>query len=356
MKVFPRDRDLNLPPEEVELRVEARDLQLPIERVELRLDQFLQRALKWRSRTSIQDLIRGGSVSVDPVAPERPEGSGTLAVERRPGRRLRHGSRVVIAIPEASRLPRARASAEDLAILYEDERVVAVDKPPMVVVHPAGRHLTDTLIQQIYRLYPVPSGERAARPRLCHRLDRETSGLVLVGKDPEAHSAVMGQFENRLVEKEYLAIVRGNPRLEGGLVDHDLGSARGAAIGLQMAVVPAGLPSRTEWSVLERRRDCALLACRPLTGRQHQIRVHMDAIGHPLVGDKLYGAPEGAFERGMRNELTERDLAELGLPRHALHNHRLVFTTPDGDRRVEVKSPLAEDLRDWLDEQPPAEG
>lgn len=349
MKVLPKDRDLNDSPEFVELQVRASDLQQKVEEVSVRLDQFLQRFLTWRSRTGIQDLIRDGHLYVDASTPDHPEGSGELVQELRPGRKLRHGSRVVIEIPEAHRIPEASFEDETLTILYEDERVVAVDKPPHMVVHPAGRHLSGTLIQRIHRMYPSPDGTREARPRLAHRLDRETSGIVLIGKDPIAHSDVMGQFEDRKVIKEYLAIVRGSPMANSGSARGDLGPARGAVIGLKMAVVEKGLPSRTDWRVIERFADCTLILCRLHTGRQHQIRVHMEDIGLPLVGDKLYGADSDVFERDMRDELTREDLEKLGLGRHALHNHRLVFTTPAGRKQVEVVSELAPDLQAYLD-------
>jgi len=351
MRLFPKGRDLSRPPERVELEVRASDLRLPVEAVELRLDHFLAKSLVWRSRSSLQNLIREGHVLVDVCAPERSGGAGELTIERRPGRKLRHGARVVIVIPEGLRLAARAAEPDDLAILYEDESVLAVDKPPGLAVHPAGRHLTDTLIQRVHAHFESERLHRDARPRLCHRLDRETSGLVLVGKDPGAHQDLMRQFERRRVEKEYLAIVRGAPDSDGGTVDLPLGPARASRIGLKIAVAADGQSSRTEWKVLERFRDCALVSCRPLTGRQHQIRVHMDAIGHPLLGDKLYGYGEEYFQRNADGELTAADLRALELPRHALHNHRLVFTSPRSGERVEVVSPLASDLVAFLEDR-----
>ena len=350
MRVFPKDRDLNEAPDEVELVVDASIFGQPVRELSIRVDQFLARVLKWRSRNSVQNLIKDGYVSVDASAPEHPEGTGVFVLEQRPGRKLRHKSRLKIRIPESNRLDVAAPATADLSILYEDDAVVAVDKPPFLAVHPAGRHVSGTLIQKIYALYPT-DGPKSARPRLCHRIDRETSGIVLIGKHPVAHTECMRQFEDREVEKEYLAIVSGGPQLEGGTIDFPLGPARRSSVGLKMAATPDGIAAHTEWRVVERYSECTLIACRLHTGRQHQIRVHMEAIGHPLIGDKLYGPDESYFQRSLDGELDEHDFELLGLPRHALHNHRLVFTSPADNERVEVISPLAADLAEYLEAQ-----
>jgi 23S rRNA-/tRNA-specific pseudouridylate synthase len=118
-----------------------------------------------------------------------------------------------------------------------------------------------------------------------------------------------------------------------------------------MAVLADGAPCRTEWRVVERGRDCALVACKPITGRQHQIRVHLSAIGHAIVGDKLYGPDDTLFEKALEGTLDERDLELLGLPRQALHAHRIVFRTPHDGSRLEVLAPLPRDMADYLDER-----
>lgn len=349
MSLFPKDRDLTQPPREVELRVDASFLRMRAEEVELRLDRFLAHHLKWRSRTSIQELIKSGHVSVDASTPDHPRGSGELKVETRPGRRLHDGSRVVIRIPEELRLPEPEATSDELTILYEDEGVLGVDKPPMLAVHPSGRHLADTLIQRVHARYGGAERlESGGAPRLCHRLDRETSGVVIVGKHPDAHVDVMRQFERREVGKEYLAIVRGNPEADFGTIELPIGPARASRIGLKMAVQVGGQESLTEWRVVERHDRCTLVACVPHTGRQHQIRLHMEAIGHPLVGDKLYGTDDELFTKGVDGTLTPADYARLGMERHALHNHRVTLRSPATGETVDVVSPLPEDMRAYL--------
>jgi 23S rRNA pseudouridine1911/1915/1917 synthase len=217
-------------------------------------------------------------------------------------------------------------------------------------VHPSGRHLTDTLIQRVHVRYGAGFElERGGAPRLCHRLDRETSGVVLVGRSPAAHADVMGQFERREVEKEYLAIVHGVPEGERGTVDLPIGSSRASHVDLKMTVAVDGQPAVTHWIARRRFQDCALLSCFPVSGRQHQIRVHLAAIGHPVVGDKLYGHDEALFLRNLEGTLSREDVWALGMPRQALHNHRVVFRSPHGGRRVEVTSPLPLDMSTFLE-------
>ncbi len=360
MGIFPKDRDLTEVPEQVELVVRGSDLRQRTDEVNIRLDTFLQHHLSWRSRASIQRLIKDGYVLVDPVSPELPVlpggGSGRLEKTHRSGMRMRHGFRVVVIVPEELRIPAGKLDHEELRILYEDEAILAVDKPPFQPVHPSGRHMTDTLIQMVharYRALGVEVDRKRAPIRLCHRIDRETSGVILVGKGDRNHSRVMLQFENRQVEKEYLAIVRGHPRKDSGRIDQPIGPDRGGEIRLKMVVCEGGLESQTDWTVLERRLiegygPVSLVSCRPRTGRQHQIRVHMDALGHPLVGDKLYGVDSSYFLRAAAGELDGTDLRRLGTPRHALHAHRLVWTCPLKGVKREVIAPLAPDLHMFL--------
>ncbi|MFT5287574.1 MAG: 23S rRNA pseudouridine1911/1915/1917 synthase [Planctomycetota bacterium] len=355
MRLFPKDRDLSLPPDKVELEVRASDFQLAPEDVHFRLDTFLSHHLKWRSRSSLQKLIHDGYVSVDPSTPSQPKGSGEAKLEKRPGRKLFHGSRVVVTIPEDLRLRPPHPSPEHVDVAYEDDYLIAVDKPHGVTVHPAGRHLTDTLIQRLHGLFRERHGDNRHFVKLCHRLDRETSGLLLCGKDALSHSNIMGQFERRKVEKEYLAIVWGSPEAEFGKIDFPISSARASRIRLKMACVSDGMESRTDWKVVTRYSDCTLVSCKPFTGRQHQIRVHMEAIGYPLVGDKLYGLSDEAFLLSANGELPKERLDALGMPRQALHNHRLVVTHPNDGSRLEMTCPLATDMVEFLRDRRPIE-
>jgi 23S rRNA pseudouridine1911/1915/1917 synthase len=348
MGILPRDRNLARPLERVELAVRASDFQKSPEDVQIRLDAFLRLRLPWRSRTSVQRLIQGGFVLVAPAGPGLEPSEAAPAVERRAARQLRHGARVVVVIPPELRLPEHLADPGALVVLHEDEDVLALDKPAGQAVHPSGRHLTGTLIQDVHARYSQ-GAELAVPVRLCHRIDKETSGIVLVAKGARAHRQIRKQFERGTIEKEYLAVVHGSPVEDEGAVELPIGPARASQVRMKMAVQADGAEARTTWRVLERRGSFALLACRLFTGRQHQIRVHLAAIGHPVVGDKLYGADEELFLRGTRHELDERDLACLRLARHALHSHRLGWVSPSSGERRAVTSPLPPDLRAFLE-------
>lgn len=352
MGIFGKERDLSQVQKEVELRVDASFFRTRAEELEMRLDAFLAAHLTWRSRTSIQELIKDGYVLIDPSTPDHPRGNGTAVPERKPGRKLRHGSRVVVVIPEELRAPVIENPSTELSVLYEDDAVVVVDKPANMAVHPSGRHMVDTLIQRVHARYGAGHElERGGAPRLCHRLDRETSGLVVVGRNPLAMADVQQQFERREVEKEYLTIVAGVIERDGGTIDYPIGPARASEVGIKMAIAVDGQDCRTDWRVVERHveRGCTLVSCEPYTGRQHQIRVHMAAIGHPVIGDKLYGDDDAYFERGLAGALTEADLRALGMDRHALHNHRVAFVSPATKQRVEVRSPLPRDMVAYLE-------
>lgn len=346
MGLFPNNRDLNQPPEKVEFLVRASSFGLKSDALNIRLDAFLAGQFKWRSRSSIQRLIKEGWTYVEA---DGASGSSELRnPEKRPGRRLRDGLRVTVVIPPENRLPAPEVVSDEIQILYEDDDAIAVDKPALLPVHPSGRHHQDTLIQRVHGRYRETHLEHGLAPRLCHRLDRETSGIVLIAKNPDAHRVLAKQFEDRAVEKEYLAIVQGTPKEFGGSIQLPIGPSRASAVRLKMTVAVDGLPCRTDWQLLRSYGDCSLVSCELHTGRQHQIRVHMAAIGHPLVGDKLYGPDEIYFCKQAEGTLDEDDLAVLQLPRHALHNHRLVFQSSVTGEMVEIVSPLPVDLREHL--------
>lgn len=349
MGLLPKDRDLNRPPEEVLLEVDASDFRVTKAELEVRLDHFLAQHLTWRSRTSIQALVKDRFVYVDAPTPDRPQGTGEWTLETRTGRKLRHGARVRIVIPEELRLPEPEGPLGELVVLYEDDDVLAVDKPAGVPVHPSGRHVNDTLIQRVHARYAGDVVRHDGQPRLAHRLDRETSGVVLIGRHPEAHRLLRGQFERGEVDKTYLAVVSGVPRKDAGSITAPIGPSRTSSIRLKMAVDEGGLPARTDWRVRERLARHALLECDLFTGRQHQIRVHLQHLGFPVVGDKLYGPDEQLFARAADGTLTTEDRARLELDRHALHHHRLALAHPRTGTRLVLESPLAPDLEAFLE-------
>jgi 23S rRNA pseudouridine1911/1915/1917 synthase len=240
------------------------------------------------------------------------------------------------------------AGSSDLPRLYEDELLIAIDKPPDIPVHPAGRLLHHTVITALHRQYrDFADASRDVIPKLCHRLDLETSGVLLVAKTDTALAWVQRQFERRTVGKEYLVLVHGRLAEEAGLIDLPLGPAIDPAQRPRRAVRhDIGQPARTRWRVVRRWADLSLCHIDLLTGRHHQIRAHMAAIGHPVVGDKLYGDDATLFRRYGSRALTEADRTALRLPRQALHSHALTFTHPArGPLRIE--SPWPPDLAAW---------
>ncbi|MCA8922297.1 MAG: RluA family pseudouridine synthase [Planctomycetes bacterium] len=290
-----------------------------------RLDAFLVERLTWRSRTSITTLIREGEVSVDG------------APCTRKGRKLKLGERVGVAVPPPAEPVRHAEIGEDLAgrILFEDEHLIALDKPPGLVVHPVGRTRVNTLIQGLHWL--VAHSGRPPRggglPRICHRLDRDTSGVLVLAKTSAARSELQHVFEGREVHKTYLAFVQGQTP-EEETIDAPIGSDLESEIELKMAVRPDGLPSRTRYRVQARYPEATALEVAIDTGRQHQIRVHLSARGNPILGDPLYGA--GADPRIGRQALHAQ---VLELP-HPILGSPLRFVAPEPEDMLALREAL----------------
>lgn len=350
MGIFEKDRDLTEAPTDVRFAVDASSFRVKERGFAMRLDKFLSHHLKWRSRSSVQTLVKDGYVSVDGARPDAPEGTGHPKVETRPGARLKHGSQVIVRIPDVYRTLLLGETRDELDILYEDEEALGLDKPPLVAVHPSGRHMTDTLIQRVHMRFKDDIEGGRLLPRLCHRLDRETSGVVLVSKRPATHAALSTQFEDRKVEKDYLAILDGELPTAEGSTDAPIRLSTTSVVELEMTTAADGLACRTDWRVLEVSHGRSLVKLRIHTGRQHQIRVHMAALGAPLVGDKLYGEDNTIFLRAVAGELTDFDREQLVIERHALHSHRLVFGHPRTGDPVEIVSDLPSDLREAFPE------
>jgi 23S rRNA pseudouridine1911/1915/1917 synthase len=291
-----------------------------------RLDRFLMKRMPRLSRARIQRVIRG-DLDVDGVR------------ETRPARTVLTGQRVAFRRPA----PAEPEAPRTFSVAHEDASFYALDKPAGLPIHPTARYHYNTLTAVLRERFP---GEAL---QVCHRLDRETSGLLLVARSREAGAALKRAFARRQVEKRYLAIVHG--ALEGELtIDAPLGLA-GGRVRVQMAVKPlaqGGLPSLTRVRALERRGRYTLVEARPETGRQHQIRAHLAHAGHPIVGDKLY--PDDApFIEWADHGMSPALLARLELERHALHAAHLALPHPASGDRVAIDCPLPPDLAALLD-------
>jgi 23S rRNA pseudouridine1911/1915/1917 synthase len=282
-----------------------------------RLDHLLSGRLKDYSRARIQSWIEAGRVEIN----------GTPV--RKPSQKLKAGDSVE-ATPAELKPLRAFAEEIPLEILYEDGDVVAINKPAGLVVHAGAGQSSGTLVNALLHHFTGLSQVGGdLRPGIVHRLDKGTSGVLLVAKTDKAHQHLAAQFADRSVEKIYLALVHGQPPPEEGQIR--LAIARDPVRRTRMtARLGAGRAAFTGWRVLERLPGHALLEVRIGTGRTHQIRVHLSAIGYPIVGDPLYGAPRQA-----------------ALPRPWLHAWRISFLSPSREERITVQAPLAPELEAW---------
>jgi 23S rRNA pseudouridine1911/1915/1917 synthase len=292
-----------------------------------RLDNFLTGALPDRSRSQIQKLIKDGLVS------------GPLK-DLRPSTAVRAGQKYTIELP----VPVAAAAvAEDLplTILYEDSDLLILDKPPGMVVHPAAGHDSGTLVNALLHHVDDLSGIGGElRPGIVHRLDRGTSGVMVVAKNDAAHQELARQFHDREVEKEYIALVWGLVQ-QGRRIDAPIG--RDPSDRQKMSTRARRARSAvTRIAKAEHLKGVSLLQVAIATGRTHQIRVHLSAIGHPIVGDPTYGG----VHRRVANDLR----AVQRLERPFLHAARLSFTHPTDGRTMEFESPLPHDLQAVIDD------
>ena len=240
--------------------------------------------------------------------------------------RVYTGERVELLLPPPEP-PTVQAEPMSLAILFEDADLLIVDKPAGLVVHPAHGHTSGTLVNGLLaHAGSLPAAGLAFRPGIVHRLDKDTSGLLVVAKTPVALADIQTQFKRGVVTKAYLALVAGRPKEDAGIVDLPLG--RDPRNRQRMTVVAAGRPSRTHWRVQEELPGYTLLAVRLETGRTHQIRVHLRAAGHPIVGDQVYGEQRHA----------------QGLRRQFLHAYHLEIRQPTSGQPLAFDSPLPPDL------------
>ena len=281
-----------------------------------RLDVFLARECPEVSRSQIQRLITEGLVAIG--------GRTTKASAR-----LEVGDEVRLTIPEAKPTD-LLAQKIALVIVYQDEDLLVVDKPAGLAVHPAAGRDSGTLVNAVLAVCPEIRGIGGElRPGIVHRLDRDTSGLMVVAKNEKAYADLSRQIRERSITKGYLALAIGYVDPAEGIIDAPIGRAPHNR--KRMAIVEGGREARTGYRVLEKPKGHSLLEVRPETGRTHQIRVHFASIGHPLAGDSLYGG------------------RAAGLERHFLHADRLGFRLPGSGEYVEFESALPEELRRFLE-------
>ena len=286
-----------------------------------RLDLFIARRLSDLTRSRVRKLIDGGAVSINGETP------------RKAGVKLAAGQRVRVAIPPP-KPSTLRPEPMALSIVYEDGDLLVIDKPAGLAVHPSPGHSSHTLVHGVLAHCPNLSGIGGeGRPGIVHRLDKDTSGLIIVAKNDAAHVSLARQLKERKVEKTYLALVEGRIEPAEGIIEAPIG--RDPRHRKRMAVVERGREARTRYRLLREVAGRSLVEVRPETGRTHQIRVHLASIGFPICGDALYGRGGAAL---------------AGLSRQFLHAHRLAFRHPATGERLELKAPLAADLEAALAE------
>jgi RluA family pseudouridine synthase len=292
-----------------------------------RLDLYLARRFTYRSRTQWGRLIREGRITVN----------GRAA---RPARALRAGDRL-----EYVPLRRAEPPVDTAcALLHADDALVAVVKSGNLPVHPSGRYFHHTLLHHLLATHP-----EWERLLVVHRLDRETSGVIVFGRTRDAAAHLARQFRERSVRKRYLALVEGRPDEDRFVIDLPLGRARESLIRKAVGVRPDGVAARTRVQVLHRGEGWAWVEAQPETGRLHQIRVHLQAVGLPILGDKVYGRSEDFFLKFVRGEpLSAEESQLLALPRQALHAYQLRFAHPSTGEPLTLTAPLPSDLAQAL--------
>lgn len=313
--------------EEGRPRIVERQLLVPPELSGLRLDHFVKTQITRLSRTKIQQVIETQLRRVDGHAPK----SATIVAA---------GERYVIRRPARAEPPCPRT----FGVLLEDARILVIDKPAGLPVHASAKFYFNTLTRVLAERYP---GEPELQ--ICHRLDRETSGCLVVARDRDAAVVVKAAFASKAkVTKEYVAVVHGQPPWDAEqVIDLPL---RVAVPGdptklpnVRMLAGPGGAQAITRVRVERRSADYALVRCTLVTGRQHQIRAHLAAVGYPIVGDKLYAHGDDAFMRYCDQGLVAELAAMFVLPRHALHAARVVFPHPEGGLRT-AEAPLPVDM------------
>lgn len=285
----------------------------------MRIDAFLSANTEF-SRSRVSALMLEGAVRVDGE------------VQAKPSYKVSVGQKIVLSVPQVKEVDIV-AQNIPIDILYQDADVVIVNKPCGMVVHPAAGNEDGTLVNALlYHVKDLSGIGGEMRPGIVHRLDKDTSGLILIAKNDRAHAVLSEQFKERSMEKHYRAVAFGGFKEDCGLIDAPI--ARHPVDRKKMAIVLDGKPSQTEWKVLERVKGATYLDVHLLTGRTHQIRVHMHSIGHPLLGDPIY-AP---------NIKTS-----VHVPRLMLHAYSLAFTHPANGERMEFYAPLPDQFETVLE-------
>ena len=308
---------------------ESRHHVVPDDLAGTRLDRALAALFPEHSRSGLARLIDEGRVHLDSVP------------ARKPSIRVDAGQTIAIEFPPPAATDIVSQDIP-LTVLFEDDSIVVIDKPAGLVVHPAAGHADSTLVNALlFHVRDLSGIGGEIRPGIVHRLDKETSGVMIIAKHDEAHRKLTEEWGTDRVRKEYLALVYGTPPAAKGTIEAPIG--RDPRDRKRMAVVRAGRPAVTDYEVLERHRYVSLLRCLLRTGRTHQIRVHLKHLGHPIVGDPVYSGPQW---RGIPDKKLQKSLQAMH--RQALHASRITFRHPRTGEKMSIEAPLPDDLKRLL--------
>ena len=327
--------------EETSGRVEEVEFHIKREVLGRRIDRYLNMRFAAYSRTLIQKLIRQGEATVNDHAVK-------------PSYEVHKGDLIRVRFPVVEVSP---DKPEDIPIniVYQDDDIIAINKQADIVTHPAPGHVGGTLLNAIlYHCGPMTDQE-TERPGIVHRLDKDTTGIMLFAKTDHARAYLQQQFERRKIEKTYTAIMENDPELDADLIDLPIGPS--GTYSERMAInFERGRTAQTVYQVLERFGDYTLVKCMPRTGRTHQIRVHLSAIGHPIACDDLYGARAPVYPSTIRSETPRTEEEEPLMERQALHATTIGFRHPTTGEWMELEAGFYDDfdrLRNALRERGP---
>ena len=300
-----------------------------------RIDRYLSLRFAAYSRTLIQQLIRRGDATV-------------CGREVKPSYEVHKGDVVRVRFPvieETSNKP----EHIPIEVVYEDDAIIAINKQADIVTHPAPGHSGGTLLNAILHHCGELPGQQTDRPGIVHRLDKDTTGIMLFAKTEHARTDVQQQFERREVEKTYTAIMECDPELDADLIDLAIGQHKTQREKMAISL-EAGRPAQTDYHVIERFGDSTLVKCMPRTGRTHQIRVHLAAIGHPIACDDLYGARAPVFPSMLDEQIVHTENEEPLIERQALHATTIAFRHPETLEWIELEAGFRDDFERLLTE------
>lgn len=319
-------------------RIERTEFEIHKEAALQRLDIYLHKRIPEYSRTLVQKLIKDGMITVN----------GHVS---KPAYEINLGDRIVCDMPKLIH-PHVVPTNIPLEIIHEDLHLLAINKPPQFVVHPAAGHWDDTLVNALlFHCGSLPETDDVYRPGIVHRIDKDTSGVIIAAKTLKAHGEITKQFQDRTVQKAYRTIVEGEVEFDEDVIDKEIGPHPKQFEKMAVVKKGQGKSATSFYRVIERFKGFTYVEVWPKTGRTHQIRVHMASIGHPCIADSSYGRRDALFLRdlGVESDPGIPDPKDPLIMRQALHAYWIAFTHPGTGEIVEYSAPVAKDMGRVLD-------